>query len=172
MIDGASQASPAAGTSMPILGYFVWVGACLLGLLFFADSYVPKLPEATTVQHTYNIPIKSATPPGQQAVTFSGETRDFGAPPPMTVVDFASPPNASKTAATAPTHAHAELTAAPPSPSAQSKPVRQKVAKRKINRSRELDVARLPDGWRRDDMRDGWRRDGSMGLAFANPFFR
>jgi hypothetical protein len=164
-----TQARQHAGLSMPILGYFVWVGACLLGLLFFADSYVPKLPETATVQYVYNIPIKSAALPGQQAVTFSGETRDFGSPPPMTVIDFAALAASSKPAA--PAQAHAELTVT--APVAQKlKPPRQRAAKRKINRAHDFDVARIPDGWRRDDARDGWRRDGSMGLAFANPFFR
>jgi hypothetical protein len=164
---------------MPILGYFIWVGASLLGLLFVADAYVPKVPETVTVQHTYNIPIRAAAPEGLQAITFSGETRDFGTPPPMTVVDFASKAIVPGSAAHAQTQAHAaahaqtqaEVTLA--SPTAQkSKPVRQKVAKRKINRTRDVDFARIPDDWRRDDVRSGWRRDGSMGLAFANPFFR
>lgn len=154
---------------MPLLGYFFWVGACLLGLLFVTDSYVPKKPDATTVEHTYNIPIKSAAPSGQQAVTFSGETRVFGTPQPMTVVDFAAAATSSKSAV--PAQAHAELTVTAPA-AQQTKPARQKVAKRKINRSREVDFARIPDGWRRDEPRDSWRRDGSMGLAFANPFFR
>lgn len=31
---------------MPLLRYFVFVGAALLALLFAADAYLPKLPEA------------------------------------------------------------------------------------------------------------------------------
>jgi hypothetical protein len=144
---------------MPVLRYFMWVGGSLLALLLMADFYLPKQPQRTDAPHSYNIPIAAAAPPDSQAITFSGETRNFGAPPPLTVVDFAARTNDAKQAATPAMQAHAQMTA-----EQSAKPARQKVAKRKIKRQRvpvDHDVARLPDAWQRDQ---------PMGLAFARPF--
>ena len=74
---------------MPILGYCLYIGGTLLALLFVADLYIPKQAVREEVPHTYHIPITAAHTPGQP-ITFSGQTRDFGAPPPMTVVDLAA----------------------------------------------------------------------------------
>jgi hypothetical protein len=77
------------GLLMPILGYCLYVGSALLALLFVTDFYIPKQAPRDETPHTYNIPIAAALVPSQ-SITFSGQTRDFGAPPPMTVVDFAA----------------------------------------------------------------------------------
>ena len=85
---------------MPVLRYFMWVGGSLLALLLMADFYLPKQPQRTEEPHSYNIPIAAAAPPDSQAITFSGETHNFGAPPPLTVVDFTARPNDAKQPAT------------------------------------------------------------------------
>ena len=69
---------------MPILGYCLYVGGTLIALLFVADLYIPKQAVREEVPHAYHIPITAAHTPAQP-ITFSGQTRDFGAPPPMTV---------------------------------------------------------------------------------------
>jgi hypothetical protein len=149
---------------MPVLKYFLWVGGSLLALLLAADFYLPKQPQRTETHHSYNIPIAAPARPDSQAVTFSGPTRNFGQPPPMTVVDFAARPNgATPPANDTATHARAQMTGAPAAEQ-RANPVRQKVAKRKIKRQRaptDHDVARLPDAWHRDQ---------PMGFAFARPF--
>ncbi len=146
---------------MPVLRYFMWVGGSLLALLLMADFYLPKQPQRTEAPHSYNIAIAAAPHPDSQAIMFSGETHNFGAPPPMTVVDFDARANDATQTATPAMQAHAQMTGAP-----TAKPShRQKVAKRKIKRQRDMidhDVARLPDAWHRDQ---------PMGLAFARPFF-
>jgi hypothetical protein len=147
---------------MPVLNYILWVGSSLLALLFVADFYVPAQPQRTQTPYTYNIAITSPPNPAQSAVTFSGETRDFGAPP-MTVIDFAAQPNAATPAPGQQTQqARAEMTGTPTAVQSQ-KPARQKVAKRKINRRpADHDPAyNIPDGWRQEP----------TGLAFAKPFF-
>jgi hypothetical protein len=150
---------------MPILKYFLWVGGGLLALLFAADLYVPKHAMRAEVPHTYHIAIASPVRPGVEALTFSGETRDFGRPPAMTVVDFSTQPDAASQAATERTlQARAEVSAVSTSAQQDAKPARQKVAKRKVKRYREpdaRDVAYVPDGWRREQ---------PFGLAFARPF--
>ncbi len=147
---------------MPVLKYFLWVGGSLLALMLVANLYLPKQPQRTETHHTYNIPISAPVSGDSQAITFSGPTRNFGPPPPMTVVDFAARPNdATQTVTHSAMQARAEMT------EQSAKPARQKVkvAKRKIKRQRapvDHDVARLPDTWHRDQ---------PMGLAFARPFF-
>jgi hypothetical protein len=147
---------------MPVWKYFVWVGGVLLALLFVADFYIPKQPEQASTQHTYNIPIASSARPGPEAITFSGETRNFGAPPPMTVVDFSAQPiAASRSPGPQALQAHAELTVAP-SATQSPTPARQKTAKRKRQREpADHDPASFPDAW----------RNGPTGLAFAKPPF-
>jgi hypothetical protein len=146
---------------MPVLRYIMWVGGSLLALLLVVDFYLPKQPQRAEAHRSYNIPIAAPAPADTQAITFSGETHNFGTPPPMTVVDFAARPNGATQAANHPaTQAHAQMT------EQRAKPARQKVkvAKRKIKRQRDPidhDIARLPDPWQRDQ---------PMGLAFARPF--
>ena len=137
---------------MPVWRYFLWVGGGLLALLFVVDFHLPRQPPRTEVQHAYNIPI-AAAPAGSQPVTFSGETRDFGSPPPMVVVDFSAQTQRA-------TQAYAQMGDATHSAKPDVKPARPKVAaKRRINREREL--AHLPDDW---------SRDRYSGTAFARPF--
>jgi hypothetical protein len=160
---------------MPIWKYLLWVGGGLLALLFVADVYLPKQPAQATAEHVYNIPIASTAPRGPPALTFSGETRHFGPPPPMTVVDFSAHPNAAEQTQDAQAMLARAETAATPSATQSARPARPKVAKRKVNRQREFarrDPAHLPDGWGQDRWRqDGWRQDGPTGLAFAKPTF-
>lgn len=149
---------------MPILKYFMWVGGSLLALLFAADFYIPAQPQRTETPHTYNIQITSPARSGPSALTFSGETRNFGAPPPMTIVDFAAQANAETPTPDHQTlHARAEVTDTPTTVQSP-KPARQKVAKRKSNRYREpadYDPGHIPEGW----------RNSPTGFAFANPRF-
>jgi hypothetical protein len=137
---------------MPILGYCLYVGGTLIALLFVADFYIPKQAPREEVVHAYNIPI-AAPLVRSEPMTFSGQTRDFGAPPPMTVVDFAAKAQAAgPTARTSQALAQAASTA---------KPVRKKVARRKINRSPENSFAHIPEEWR--------SRYGYTGMAYARP---
>lgn len=145
-----------AGVSMPVWKYCLWVGGGLLALLFVVDFYVPKQPPRTEAHRSYSIPI-AATPAVSKAVTFSGETRDFGSPPPMVVVDFAAQAYRATQAQT--TQAYAQMSSAAAAAQRDVKPAHQKVAKRKINRQRDL--AHLPDEW---------RRDRYNAMAFARPF--
>ena len=136
---------------MPILGYCLYIGGTLLALLFVADLYIPRQAVREEVPHTYHIPITAAHTPGEP-ITFSGQTRDFGAPPPMTVVDLAA--NAPKAEA----QGRASQTLAQMAPKA--KPVRKKVARRKVNP--ENSFAQIPDEWR--------HRYTHTGMAFVRPF--
>lgn len=142
---------------MPILGYCLYVGGALLALLFVADSYIPKQAVREDVPHTYHIPIAAASMPSQP-ITFSGQTRDFGAPPPMTVVDLAAK------APTAEVQGRATRALAQIAPAAQreAKPVRKKIARRKINP--ENSFAQIPDEWHHRYTYNG------TGMAFARPF--
>lgn len=140
---------------MPVWRYFLWVGGGLLALLFVVDVYLPRQPPRTEAHHTYNIPIAAALV-GSEPVTFSGETLDFGSPPPMVVVDFSS-----RTQRTTEANAQmidAQIGSAQASAKLDVKPTRPKVAKRKINRER--DFAPVPDAW---------SRDRYSGMAFARP---
>jgi hypothetical protein len=149
---------------MPVLKYFLWVGGGLLALLLFADLYLPKPPPRTEVHHqTYHIPITSTVRVGTEPIVFSGQTRSFGPPPPMTVVDFAARPNKTQDHVK---QANAAMTGKSEAAEQRAKPEpRKKVAKRKIRRQQapdDRDFAHVPDGWRRDQ---------PTGLAFARPFF-
>jgi hypothetical protein len=140
---------------MPILGYFLYIGGTLLALLFVADAYVPRQAPRAEVPHTYNISI-TAAPTAASPIVFSGETRDFGRPPPMTVVDFASHSPPAARAATQPTPPQPQVTVAARQ---ESKPVRRKVARRKA--APENSYAQIPDEWR--------SRYTYTGMAFARP---
>jgi hypothetical protein len=124
---------------MPILGYCLYVGSTLLALLFVADFYIPKQAPRDETPHTYNIPIAAALVPSQ-SITFSGQTRDFGTPPPMTVVDFAAKAQAAGPAARS-SQVLAQVT-----PSAHG----------------ENSFAQIPEEWR--------SRYTYSGMAFARPF--
>jgi hypothetical protein len=141
---------------MPILGYCLYVGGTLLALLFVTDFYIPKQAPRDETPHAYNIPIAAALVPGQ-SITFSGQTRDFGTPPPMTVVDFAA-----KAQATEPARASQTLAQLTPAAQREAKPVRKKVARRKINPAPENSFAQIPEEWR--------SRYTQTGIAFARPF--
>lgn len=143
--------------SMPVLGYCLWVGSVLLALMFAADVYLPEQPPREA-HLTYRIPIASK-PNKSPSLTFSGETRNFGPPPPMSVVDLAAQSSQPKPTDVR-TQAHAQLTDAPPSANSKAKPARKKVAKRRINR--QDDFARMPEAW---------RQDRNVGFAYARPFF-
>ncbi len=134
---------------MPVWRYCLWVGSGLLALLFVADFYLPRQPPRTEAQR-YSIPIAAAQA-GARPITFSGETRDFGSPPPMVIVDFSAQTRK-------PTQAYAQMSGPTVPAQAEVKPARQKAAKRKINRQRDL--AHLPDEW---------SRNRYNGLAFARP---
>jgi hypothetical protein len=142
---------------MPILGYCLYVGSALLALLFVTDFYIPKQAPREEVPHAYNIPIAAALV-SAQTITFSGQTRDFGAPPPMTVVDFA----AKAQAASSPAQASRAFAQATPTAQRETKPVRKKVARRKINPSPENSFAHVPEEWR--------SRYNYTGMAYARPF--
>lgn len=157
---------------MPILGYCLWVGGVLLALTFVADFYLPTAEPRTEVPRTYDIPIKAAQI-GPRAISFSGETRHFGAPPPMTVVDLAA--RKTRTAeASKPTHAdaraqaHAEIDEAAPAARPKAKPTRKKVAKRRVNR--DHDVARMNRDRDFAYVPQAWQRSPFGGMAFARPF--
>jgi len=144
---------------MPILGYLLYVGATLLALLFVVDVYVPKQPIREEVRHTYHIPI-AAAPTATAPIVFSGETRDFGRPPPMTVVDLANHPPTTAQAAAQPAlvQGQTQVTVAAKH---DTKPVRRKVARRKMAPA-ENSYAQIPDEWR--------SRYTNTGMAFARPF--
>jgi hypothetical protein len=146
---------------MPILGYCLYVGGTLIVLLFVADLYIPKQAVREVVPYTYHIPITAAHTAGQP-ITFSGPTRDFGAPPPMTIVDLAAK------APTAEAKRQTSLALAQLAPTAQraGKPVRKKVARRKV--PPENRFAQMPDEWRHRYPQTGMYP--RMGMAFARPF--
>jgi hypothetical protein len=140
---------------MPILGYFLYIGGTLLALLFVADAYVPRQAPREDAPHVYNIPITAAHI-ASAPIVFSGETRDFGRPPAMTVVDFASQSPRTTQAATQPAPVQAQVTVAARQ---EAKPVRKKVARRKV--APENSYAQIPDEWR--------SRYTYTGMAFARP---
>jgi hypothetical protein len=143
---------------MPILGYLLYVGGTLLALLFVADIYVPKQAPRDEVPHTYNIPITAAVT-ASAPIVFSGQTQDFGRPPPMTIVDLASHPQQPAEAPTQPAQAtnQAQTSVAARS---EARPVRRKIARRKV--APENSYAQIPDEWR--------SRYTNTGMAFARPF--
>jgi hypothetical protein len=139
---------------MPIRGYLLYVGSALIALLFVADLYVPRQAPRAEAPRAYNIPITAAQAPGGPII-FSGATRDFGRPPPMTVVDLASPSKAAPEQAQAKAApAQAQVTVAARQ---EPKPARRKVARRKV--SPENSYAQIPDEW----------RHRYTGMAFARP---
>lgn len=144
---------------MPVLGYLLYVGGSLLALLFVVDIYVPRQAAREEVPHTYNIPI-TAAPTTSAPIVFSGETRDFGRPPPMTVVDLADHPQraAAEPAKPAQAESQAQVTVAAKH---DAKPVRRKVARRRTLPP-ENSYAQIPDEWR--------SRYTNTGMAFARPF--
>ena len=141
---------------MPLLGYFLYVGGTLLALLFVADNFVPRQVVREETPHTYNIPI-TAAPTAAAPIVFSGETRDFGRPAPMTVVDLAgkAPQTTQATAAATPAQPQTRVAARQ-----ETKPARRKVARRKV--PVENSYAQIPDEWR--------NRYSYSGMAFARPF--
>ena len=150
---------------MPIRGYFLYVGGVLVALLLAADLYVPQQDVREEAPHAYNIQI-TAAPSTNAPITFSGETRDFGAPPPMTVVDLASK------AHDAPQAAHEQSMAQQPAQQAsasaqQPKPVRKKIARRKVSPPAENSYAQIPDEWRHRYSYGG--TPAYTGMAFARP---
>jgi hypothetical protein len=148
---------------MPILGYCLYVGGALLALLVVADFYIPKQAVREEVPHTYHIPIAAAFNPNQP-ITFSGQTRDFGAPPPMTVVDLAAKaPTAETQGRTTQALKQQALASAA---QREAKPVRKKVARRKVAPA-ENSFAQIPDEWRH---RYAYPGTGMAGMAFARPF--
>jgi hypothetical protein len=154
----ASRDFPRFGqVAMPILGYCLYVGGALLALLFVADLYIPKQAVREEVPHTYHIPIAAAFNPNQP-ITFSGQTRDFGAPPPMTVVDLAAKAPAAETQGRQASYQQAQAPTA-----REAKPVRKKVARRKVAPP-ENSFAQIPDEWRHRYPYQG------PGMAFARPF--
>jgi len=140
---------------MPILGYLLSVGSALVALLFVADFYVPRQMPRDEAPHNYKIAITGA-PTAGAAITFSGTTRDFGPPPPMTIVDLATNPPK-----TAPDQAQAQATPSQAQMAVaarqEQKAVRRKVARRKV--SPENSYAQVPDEW----------RHRYTGMAFARP---
>lgn len=148
---------------MPILGYFLYVGGALVALLLAADFYIPQQAVREEAPHAYNIQI-TAAPSTNAPITFSGHTRDFGAPPPMTVVDLASkaqdaPQSTQEQPLARQAHAQAISSAQQP------KPVRKKIARRKVSPPAENSYAQIPDEWRH-------RYGGTpayTGMAFARP---
>jgi hypothetical protein len=154
----ADVSARAKGLTMPILGYLLYVGGMLLALLFVADIYVPKHAPRDEVPHTYNIPITAAVT-ASAPIVFSGQTQDFGRPPPMTIVDLASHSRQPAEAPTQPAQAtnQAQATVAARS---EARPVRKKIARRKV--APENSYAQIPDEWR--------SRYTNTGMAFARPF--
>jgi hypothetical protein len=170
----ASRDFPRFGqVAMPILGYCLYVGGALLALLFVADLYIPKQAVREEVPHTYHIPIAAAFNPNQP-ITFSGQTRDFGAPPPMTVVDLAAKAPAAETQGRTPQALKQQALkqqalnqqALAPAAQREAKPVRKKVARRKVAPP-ENSLAQIPDEWRH---RYPYAGPGTAGMAFARPF--
>jgi hypothetical protein len=154
----ASRDFPRFGqVAMPILGYCLYVGGALVALLFVADFYIPKQAVREELPHTYHIPIAAAFNPNQP-ITFSGQTRDFGAPPPMTVVDLAAKAPAAETQGRTPQALKTQQALA-----SEAKPVRKKVARRKVAPP-ENSFAQIPDEWRHRYPYQG------PGMAFARPF--
>jgi len=74
---------------LPVLQYFLYVGAGLVALLFLADANLPR-PELRAETPHYAVIRIAASGPGSAAVTFSGPTIDYGAPPAMQVVDLSA----------------------------------------------------------------------------------
>lgn len=64
---------------MPVIKYFVWVGAALLIGLMISGNYLPQPQSRSENQLSYKIAIRSPHR-GPEAVSFSGETRIFDAP--------------------------------------------------------------------------------------------
>jgi hypothetical protein len=149
---------------MPVLRYCLYVGGTLLALLFVADFFIPKHAVREEVPHTYHIPIAAAFNPNQP-ITFSGQTRDFGAPPPMTVVDLAAKAPAAETQGrTSQALKQQALNQQALNQQALApKPVRKKVARRKVAPP-ENSFAQIPDEWRHRYSYPG------PGMAFARPF--
>jgi hypothetical protein len=73
---------------MPVFGYFCWVGAVLLALLFAVDRQPPR-PER--VAETFHPNIRIVSPAKQsEALVFSGPTIDYGVKPALEIVDLSA----------------------------------------------------------------------------------
>lgn len=162
---------------MPLRGYLLYVSGALVALLLATNLYIPRQAQREEAPHAYNIQI-TAPPNPNRPVTFSGETRNFGEPPPMTVVDFAekAQPHVAQAAApargasrkvvakaaparTARAHPHATVTA-----QREARPARTRVARRRTGP--ENSYAQIPDEWRHRYTVLG----PGMGMAYARPF--
>jgi hypothetical protein len=73
---------------MPVFGYFCWVGAVLLALLFAVDVQPPRLGIAAKPFRA-NIRITSQVK-GPEALVFSGPTIDHGVKPALEIADLSA----------------------------------------------------------------------------------
>src|SRR5262245_18713569 len=130
---------------MPVYGYYCWVGAVLLELLF-AVGIQPPRPEMAAEPFHPNIRIKSQAMPSE-AIVFSGPTVDYGVKPALQVADLAA-------RAEDPTpQAHAQMR---PEEMPQAKP--QPVAKAMPQRTRKRYARRAPPARLADQPFEDWSR--------------
>jgi hypothetical protein len=120
-----------SGKHVPILRYFLYVGAALLAVLLVVDAGLPRAEvKSETVQAHPEIRIASTItrPP---AISFSGQTVDYGVKQDLQVMDLAAKADDPRTRA----YAHASE-AAPPQAKVQTaaKPAPQRVRKRYARR--------------------------------------
>ena len=116
---------------MPILRYFLYVGAALLGLLLVVDAGLPRVEvKSEPVQAHPDIRIAS-TLTGPPAVSFSGQTVDYGVARDLRVMDLAAKADDPRTKA----FAHASEAAQPQAKvQTAAKPAPQRPRKRYARR--------------------------------------
>ena len=138
---------------MPLARYFVWVGSVLLALLFIADAYLPKLPDAGNANAFSPVVHIHSDQKWPERVVY-----DTSAPMPKPALaanpeaDSSAPANAaraspkSREALAELQTSDARLPATPKQP--EAKPQRQrKVSKKRTLRPFLFAARRSPFGW-------------------------
>jgi hypothetical protein len=131
---------------MPILGYFVVVGAVLVTLFFVADATLEKGPPPIVTSEQYGLP-KSSRPPQVQVLT----TAQAPAP------DMTSP----LVVAAAPKSVSEALAKAEPAAKADAVPKKKRVTRK------SPDDYRQNQAWSRDWPRDRYSSGFGRGFFFG-----
>ena len=141
---------------MPLLGYFLFVGSALIGLLYLANAVMPR---ETPTHISRNVDAASPPPRRPKHAT--------AVPPssPQPTMSFAAVPVA------APAHAEEpQKFNAPPARVAQDRPPQKK--RKLVPRKREWrDDFTQANSWSRDIRRDQKGRNGGRRYVWRDPFW-
>jgi hypothetical protein len=119
-----------SGKHVPILHYFLYVGAALLAVLFVVDAGLPRAEVKSETVHAHPEIRIASTITGPPAISFSGQTVDYGVKQDLRVMDLAAKADDSRTQA----FAHASEAAPQAKTQVAAKPAPQRIRKRYARR--------------------------------------